>query len=81
MSRRRASPSTDSAEWTGEECVAELLDAIRSGAVHPDKLMILWFSHEADGSLSPHRWFANMTGVEEVALLELGKKIAIEDWQ
>ena len=76
-----SSKSQNSATWSGEQCIAEFLADIRSGKIAPAKILILWFEQDANGSLRPHRWFANVTSVEEVAMLELGKHIAIEEWK
>lgn len=69
------------AAWSPEQCIAEFLDDIRSAKIAPRKLMILWFEETADGSLRPHRWFANVNTCEEIAMLELGKHIAIDGWR
>lgn len=73
--------STNCYTWTGEQCVATFLADIRAGTINPAKIMIVWFSQDADGSLHPHRWFAQIDRCEGIALLDLAKHIAIEEWK
>jgi len=76
-----SSKSSNSAVWSGEQCVEEFLGEIKSGKIKPTKLMILWFSEGEDGRMRPHRWFANMSRTEEIALLQLAIQMGIEDWK
>lgn len=76
-----ASKALSSTAWSPEQCIAEFLADIRAAKIAPTKIMILWFSEDQDGRLRPNRWFANVSSCEEVAMLELGKHIAIDDWK
>lgn len=73
--------SDNSATWTGEQMIQTFLDDIKSGAIDPQKIMIVWFSVDERGAMRPHRWFANLTKIEEVALLQLAQQISIDDWK
>lgn len=76
-----ARKADNSATWSPEQCIAQFLDDIRSQTIAPTKIMILWFETLPNGNLRPHRWFANVSSCEEIAMLELGKHIAIDDWR
>lgn len=76
-----ATKSDNCATWNGEQMVSEFLGDIKNGSIKPTKMLIVWFSEDADGMLRPHRWFANLTKSEEVAMLVLAQHIAIDDWR
>lgn len=72
---------TPAIKWTPVEMVEEFLADLKANKETPDRMLIVWFSAEADGSLRPHRWYAGMTRADEIALLELAKQIAMDDWR
>lgn len=76
-----ASRSTSAFSWSAEQCVSEFLADITTETVKPVKLAILWFSEDADGSLTPHTWKAQLDRAEEIALLEVAKLKAIDEWR
>lgn len=71
----------DSKARTPEQCVAECLDDIRSGAVKPVQLIVCFFEELEDDRLRPGYYVANMSRAEHISLLELAKARAIEDWR
>lgn len=69
--------------WEPAAMVQNFLDEITAGTAKPTKMMIVWFSENPEtGRLIPHRWFAgSVNHADEIALLELAKAMAIEDWK
>lgn len=62
------------------DAITEFARDAAEGKIKPSKVFILWFE-ESDERLRPHRWCANVTQSEAIALLEVGKLLEIEDWR
>lgn len=75
-----ASKSQSANSWTGIQCLKKFIDDVESGKVQPDKVIILWFTLNSDGSVNPHHWYAQIDRCEEIALLETAKQLAIGEW-
>lgn len=75
----RPEPTVES--WSPEDCVAEFLADIRSGKARPAKILVAFFEEKDDGSLVPHRWYAGLPRIQEIALLEILKQMAVEEWR
>ena len=77
-----ATRSNSPNSWTGEQCIEDFVESIKAGKIDPAKVMIVWFSKDLlTGALTPHRWFAQVNKAEEIALLELAKQMAIDEWK
>lgn len=68
-------------EYSGLQILEEFTGKVKAGTIRPDKLMIFWLEASPDGRLVPHRWQAGCERADEIALCEMAKLLALEDWK
>lgn len=77
-----ASKSPTSTAWSAEQCLTELLAAVKSGKERPLNMMVMWFEPANEtGGVRLGRWFVNTNPEQEIAMLHLALHRAVEDWQ
>lgn len=69
------------AVWTGLQLLEEFVAAVKAAKTTPDKLMIFWLEATPDGRLLPRRWQSGCERADEIALCEMAKLLAMEDWK
>lgn len=67
--------------WTPLGVLEEFVADVRSGKLHPQKVMIFYVEPDADGRLRPHYWCQQVSIAEQMAYGELIKALALEDWK
>jgi hypothetical protein len=74
---------TEQQPFTGPiDCITQFAEQAKDGTITPTQALILWFSKDPNtGIITPHRWYANMSTVDVIAMCELTKHMEIEDWK
>lgn len=76
-----ASKSSSSASWSPVQMLDEFVADVKAGKETPAKMMIFYLVDDGAGGWTPRTWFANCSKVEEIALCELAKARAIDNWK
>lgn len=78
--RRLAQRTQDNTKWTPRDALVAGVDMIDQGSVDIERLTVHMLVREPDGGESHQFLAANLSYEEHIALLELAKKRALEDW-
>ncbi len=72
-------PSGDA--WSPVQLLEEFLADVKAGKIAPIKLSLQYVEVTPAGSWLPRSWQAGCSRSEEIALLEIAKTNAIQDWK
>lgn len=68
--------------WSPLQLLEELVAEVKAGTVNPQAMAIHWLESTDNGTRSrPRRWQCGLSRAEEIALLEMSKLLALEDWR
>lgn len=76
-----SSKATSCKTWSAEQCLTELLEAVKTGKEKPVNMLVMWFEETENGNKRPRRWFVNCEKYEEIAMLVLAQQLALEEWR
>lgn len=75
-----AHKSESSWVWTPRQMLEQLIEAIDSGEINPDQMIVVAFLPDGNGNRTVDRWFSRIDRAEGVALLDLVKQMEINKW-
>ncbi len=80
LDAHRAIANGDPKMWSPVTMLKHLIQEIESGLVEPEKMIVHWFTKD-NGKDQGHGFaISNTTFTEHIALLEIAKVHALEDW-
>lgn len=80
LKRKRAEKKHDCREWDATDALEDALLALK-GNKNKIKIMIHWWEVQEDGTQDHYARLANLTAAEHIALLEMAKAQAMDDWR
>lgn len=81
LAARRAELTGDCTLWTPADALRSALEDIEAGTINPEQMVIHLFEETEDGRWRHHYYAAGVTHQEHVAILEMAKARALEDWR
>lgn len=81
LNEHRANLSNDNSLWTPEECGAAFVRDVRTGAIKPKRVIILYEEESPDGGAVIATYLANVPRDYEIVMLHMRLHFATHKWE